>query len=188
MTGEKSLSATLLLAFSLAAGPAAATEIYKWVDEDGVTHFSDTPPDDGNKARSLHLNASTPADYDPATDPYSIVNQAKRMNEKWSELEEEKEKRAEKRREAAQRAQYYYYAPRYDGWRHSYWPGYYAPVRPVRPSPDPFRTIRRQANALDMLNLSGPRPYSINSGAHAARVASSRNFLQAVSRPAPRRN
>ncbi len=184
MNGEKSLSATLLLGFALAAGPAAATEIFQWVDENGVTHFSDTPPGDSREARSLHLNASTPADYDPATDPYSIANQAKRMNAKWSELQEKKEKRAEKRREAVQR---YYYAPRYDGWRYSYWPGYYAPLRPVQPSPDPFRTVRRQANALDTLNLSGPRPYSINSGAHAARVASSMNFLQAVSRPAPRK-
>ena len=187
MRGEKYLSAALLLVVSLAADPAAATEIYQWIDDDGVIHFSDMPPEDSRAVHSLNINASNPADYDPADDPYSIVNQAKRMNEKWSELEEEKEKRAEERREAVHRAQRYYYAPGHDGWRYSYWPGYYAPVRPVRPSINQFRSIRRQANALKALELSGPRPYSINSGAHAARVASSRNFLQTISKPAPSR-
>jgi hypothetical protein len=187
MNGEKYLSALLLLCFALASGSAAAAEIYHWIDDDGVTHFSDTPPVNGEEARSLHVNPSNPADYDPAHDPYSIVNQAKRMNDKLSALEEEKERRARERREALQNAPRYH-APRYDGWRYSYWPRYYAPVRPVHPSPNQNRTVRRQANTLEALNLTGPRPYSINSGAHAARVKNSRKFLQTVTKPVPRGN
>ena len=30
-----------LLAGAIAGGPAAAQDIYRWVDEDGVVHFSD---------------------------------------------------------------------------------------------------------------------------------------------------
>ena len=177
---------TNLLAAGLASllmiGVANASEIYQWVDEDGVTHFSDTPPADGAAARALHVSATNPPDYDPTTDPYSIANQAKRMNEKWSELAEEKERRRE---ESARRPQPYYYPRQHDGWRYSYWPGYRAPARPPAYQ---FRTVRRQANALDTLRLTGPRPYSINSGAHRARVQSSRKFLEAATRPGPSRN
>jgi len=182
MNGEKYLSKMLLLGFVVAADSAAAAEIYHWVDDDGVAHFSDTPPGNGGDAQSLHVNSTTPSDYDPAEDPYSIVNQAKRINEKLSDIEEGKRQRAEERREMAQNTPRYY-APRYDGWRYSYWPGYYAPVRPIRPSPDQLRTVRRQVNTLDALELSGPRPYSINSGAHATRVENSSNFLQSVTAP-----
>ena len=175
-----------LLAVGLASllmfGFANASDIYQWVDEDGVTHFSDTPPEDGAASRTLHLNATNPPDYDPTADPYSIANQAKRMNKKWSELADEKERRRE---EAARRPQPYHYARQYDGWRYSYWPGYHAPARPPAPR---FRTVRRQANALDTLELTGPRPYSINSSAHRARVESSRSFLEAAARPPPQRN
>jgi len=31
--------------------PAAATTVLRWVDADGVTHFSDTPPDQWNRMR-----------------------------------------------------------------------------------------------------------------------------------------
>ena len=186
MNGEKNLLA-MTLSLILMVGTADAAEIYQWVDEEGVTHFSDTPPDNGTAAESLHVNSTNPPGYDPETDPYSIANQAKRMNEKWSELAEEKERRAERRREeAARRPPPYYYSQRYDGWRYSHWPGYYAPSQPAQPPANQFRTVRRQATALETLELTGPRPYSINSSAHHARVQSSSNFLQSVSRPAPR--
>ena len=35
---------TLILAASLAMTTAAHAEVYKWVDEDGNVHFTDTPP------------------------------------------------------------------------------------------------------------------------------------------------
>ena len=38
--------ATAVAAWLLAA-PAAAAEIYKWVDESGVTHYSQQPPPEG---------------------------------------------------------------------------------------------------------------------------------------------
>lgn len=37
----------VVLALALAIGEAHATRTYKWVDEDGVTHYSQQPPPDG---------------------------------------------------------------------------------------------------------------------------------------------
>ena len=42
-----------------AALPAAA--IYKWVDEKGVTHFSETPPPDGRKASKVEPKVTPPS-------------------------------------------------------------------------------------------------------------------------------
>jgi hypothetical protein len=40
------LSVILILALGVAAS-ADATRFYKWIDEDGVVHYSDSPPDHG---------------------------------------------------------------------------------------------------------------------------------------------
>ena len=37
---------------------AAAAQVYKWVDEKGVSHYSETPPPDG-KAAKIELKSST---------------------------------------------------------------------------------------------------------------------------------
>lgn len=42
---------TLLAAF--AARPAVADDIYRWVDQDGVIHYTDRPPEDGAKPAKL---------------------------------------------------------------------------------------------------------------------------------------
>jgi len=179
------LSALIVLGMSLSGSPAASSEIFTWIDDDGVVHFSDGPPADDGTYSKLHVNASNPPDYDPANDPNSIANQAKRMNRKWTALAKAREERLAERREQPDR-----YAqnlpPRYDGWRYDYWPRYRPPLYPVRPPPEQRRTVRHQVEALDTLNLTGPRPHSINSGAHHARVTSSSHFRSAVAKPPPR--
>ena len=42
--------AALLAALALAASPAGATTLYKWVSPDGVVNFSDVAPPDGTQA------------------------------------------------------------------------------------------------------------------------------------------
>lgn len=162
---------------------AMASDIYRWIDDDGIVHYSDTAPADDTAAERLRVDVANSPDYDPADDPYSIRKQAERIGETWSRLEERREERREKRREAAERQPVYVYRPN-DPYRY-YAPGYYVPGRPghrpVRPGP----TIRRQVSALDELRLTGPRPYSINSAAHHQRVSSSAGFLDSVRRPAP---
>jgi hypothetical protein len=179
-----------LLATLAVAARVDAAEIYKWVDEEGVIHFSDTKPVDAASVESLLVHQTNAPDYNPTDDPYSIRNQAKRVGETWERLEKERDERQEKRREEALRQPTYVhqpYDPYYAGYRYPYYrPGIRPPsrpgYRPVRPGP----TIRRQATALDELGLSGPRPHSINSGAHHARVSSSANFLDVARNSPPR--
>ena len=174
-------SITLMLCV---ASPARASEIFTWTDEDGVVHFSDSRPADLDDVGTLTINDRNPPGYDPQEDPYSIRNQAKRINDTWTELEKAREEREEKRREemARQPASQPYYDPYYRYWDFRHYP----PVRPPRPLPRPGRTVVRQVRALDELNLAGQRPYSINSSAHHARVESSADFLSAVPAAGPR--
>ena len=50
------IRAAVLLAIAFAVAPAAHA-IYKWVDEKGVTHYSQTPPPDG-KAQKVEVKPS----------------------------------------------------------------------------------------------------------------------------------
>jgi hypothetical protein len=53
----KRLCALLLLPLAFAAMPQA---MYKWVDDKGVTHYSETPPPDG-KAQKVEVKPASPA-------------------------------------------------------------------------------------------------------------------------------
>ena len=59
---------------------AGATQVYTWVDDAGVTHFSETPPPDPATDTRLVNIQPPPAPVDaPAEDFYSVINQAERM-------------------------------------------------------------------------------------------------------------
>jgi hypothetical protein len=164
-------------------GTGHASEIYRWTDEDGVVHFSDTRPTRIEDVTVLRVNVQNPPGYDPTEDPYSIRNQAQRTNALWTGLEKLREERRDKRREEEQRhpqpVRYY------DPYTNYYAYRYYPPYQPSRPPLRPSRPIIRQVSAMNELGLTGQRPYSINSGAHHARVASSNNFLNAAPSPPP---
>lgn len=71
--------------------PASATAVHKWVDADGVTHYSDKPPE---SVDTTLIELSEPAavktaseDGGPADDYYSISNQWQRMNQERIERE-----------------------------------------------------------------------------------------------------
>jgi len=61
----KTLTAILLMLVLFFPASQVSADMYKWVDENGVTHFSATPPESGQKAKTI----KTP-DY-PATSPQS---------------------------------------------------------------------------------------------------------------------
>jgi Domain of unknown function (DUF4124) len=46
-------AAASLIAFAFSLGPANASEIYKWKDEKGVVHYSNTPPPKGTNSSVL---------------------------------------------------------------------------------------------------------------------------------------
>lgn len=79
----------LLLAGLLAAGEAQATDVYRWVDANGRTVFSDTPPP-GRRSSKLVLqpggivpgqDASAPAgDAKPPLDSKALAAKAQEQN------------------------------------------------------------------------------------------------------------
>ncbi len=66
-----------LLALLAATSPALGGEIYRWVDEQGVTNFSELPPEDpGQTARVLHLE---PLSTVPSVDVNALLEVAERL-------------------------------------------------------------------------------------------------------------
>ncbi len=75
-----------IFAVFLPLSQAVANDVaYKWVDENGVTNFSDKPPATVNSVQGSVEHIALPGDFavptDPAEDYYSISNQWKRLNE-----------------------------------------------------------------------------------------------------------
>ena len=175
---------TVAVLVLLSAGTAVATtpEIYQWTDEDGVAHFSDTAPENEAVVTTVRVQATNPPDYDPVEDPYSIRNQAERTNATWTELEKAREERQEKRREVTER--YLRYAPApYDPYLYYSRPAYFS--HPGRYPHHRPKLARRQHRALEELGLTGPRPYSINSTTHHARIQKTRALPLVTPKPGP---
>ncbi len=146
----------MLLALSL-AGPAAATEIYKWVDENGVTHFSQTAPDPSVGGVSQQtLRDTTPTDYDPEADIFGVEAQAERMKQMREEMDEKRQARLEREREAQRQQPVQYRDREYYGYP-VYRPGWVNPRPPLRPTPP----VARPPSAV-MPNPPVARPPSLS--------------------------
>ncbi len=66
---------------SFASSPAYTADVYKWVDADGITYYSDeAPPVSPNPISLIELTATYPVTVDPEKDFYSITNQWQRLN------------------------------------------------------------------------------------------------------------
>lgn len=63
--GQNLVIAITLMAFC--AGAFAETIVYKWVDEDGVIHFGDAPPDGSASTERLVIPQAPPAPVQPST-------------------------------------------------------------------------------------------------------------------------
>jgi hypothetical protein len=136
--------ALFLLAF-LASMPALATEVYHWVDENGVSHYTQSaPPADVNGVKKVILQDTTPSDYDPEEDRYGVEAQAERMASLREEMAEKREAQRERQRNAAQQPVVQYQQPYPYGYSSFWQPPYYPrppqPVQPIAPAPIyPFR-------------------------------------------------
>ena len=96
--------ATMTLATALLPVSGFGLEIYTWVDEDGVVHYSESAPDKpaATPVETLQIAAANSPAYDPDDYYWSILNQADRIGEQWSAIQEEKaEAEAEARATAA---------------------------------------------------------------------------------------
>jgi hypothetical protein len=64
-SGQNFLIAITLMAFC--SGAVAETIVYKWVDEDGVVHFGDAPPDESTSTETLAIPKAPPVPVQPST-------------------------------------------------------------------------------------------------------------------------
>jgi hypothetical protein len=154
--------ATLLIT-GLCANPSLAGEVFTWTDDEGVVHFSQWAPQHTAVVTTLNTVSRNPVDYDPGADPYSIQNQAARVNETWSKVEErnaELRKRREEEEERLAKLQppNYYYPPypySYSYYRPILRPPIYRPVHPIypgQPRPHVRKIQQRQVAAMSELN------------------------------------
>ena len=73
----------------------AQAEMYRWVDGDGVTHFSQVPPPSGSATRLSK----------PAADPIGNSDSVQRINQQWQQAQDRKEERTEQREQQQEEAQ-----------------------------------------------------------------------------------
>lgn len=74
------------------AGLASAGEVYRWVDEEGVTHYSQTPPA-SDEASRVQVDVPTPPE-DEIDRAQKDLEQTARENEESRKERQEAEKRA----------------------------------------------------------------------------------------------
>lgn len=166
-----------LVVFTFAVAPATGAEVYRWVDEEGIVHYSQWAPESRpEELETIDVPASTPDDYDPDADPYSVMNQAARIHETYSALASA----AADRNRPADTSRYADEDPddetRYRDERFLYAP---PPRRPAQR--DPLAVQRRQLAVVDELERRGTeRAYSINSSVHRARVVASEEAVASL--------
>ena len=146
----------LSILLTLCVSSASAAQVYTWVDDSGVTHFSETPPAERTTDTQLiDITPSAAPASNAGNDFYSVVNQADRMEARRLENEklaaEKQQARAEAskaRAEAAAIQQHSYNENAYDNTRYypvyPYYPRYghhpgkpghgHKPGHPVQPS------------------------------------------------------
>jgi hypothetical protein len=137
---------------------ARAGAVYTWVDNLGVTHFSQTPPPDpGIEPSMIELKPLPPAPRSEYDDYYSVIRQAERMERRRLENEKLEVERLQAEAEAlraraeakaamqspggyadetAGYAPVYPYYPHYrPGYGNKPWPPGYGPGRPGQRPP-----------------------------------------------------
>ena len=142
--GHTAAIITVFLLAIIASTPAAAYEVYHWVDENGVSNFSQwAPADQVAGVSKLTLADTTPPDHDPEEDLYDVKGQAERMKSLWEEIEKQREARRGHQQNAPQQQLVYYRErPRYavsSFWWHP--PHHRPPPRPRPPIERPLPSL-----------------------------------------------
>jgi hypothetical protein len=140
----KPMKRTLFLLAFLASSPVYATEIYRWVDENGVANFSSTAPHGAVDGLStMELEDSTPPDYDPEEDRYGVQAQAERMAALREDMANKREDARERQNRTSRQQPVQYRDPYRYGYPLLGSPPYYPrpPVRPEPPISVPYETV-----------------------------------------------
>ena len=162
--------------------PAFGGEIFHWVDEDGVRHFSEWAPENSSaEVSKLVVKDFNPPGYDPNEDQNSTLVQAERMNIRWAELKKRQAERRKQRLELAEQERRQPPSP-YDYDYFNVSRSYYPPIHPHQFSHRrALKLQKHQPVVLDQLGLrGGRRPHSINSSAHLARINAGKAFTQNI--------
>lgn len=138
---------SLCLAAALAAGTSQAREIYRWVDENGVVHFSDeAPPETAEGVKQIEIDeadSNAPAD----DDPFNVEATAERMQAYREEMERRRESQRaaqlEREKIAAQRPAVQYQRVGYRGYPWYARPPLYPvqPIEPPAPAPELYPSV-----------------------------------------------
>jgi hypothetical protein len=119
-----------------------AQDIYRWVDAEGVIHFSDTPPaTEVGEVETIAVDVGPPAAGAAGEVRFNIAATAERMQAIREELDEDLDARRDRQRAAPPPVVQYPETTGYGlAWPYGYpgYPGYPARPRPPRPPrPDP---------------------------------------------------
>jgi hypothetical protein len=139
----KSFGVNLLFLAIFCAAPAFATEVYRWVDKNGVVNFSQNPPPEKvSGAKMITLEDDPPPGYDPEEDLYGVEAQAERMALLREQMAKKREMERERQLNSATQSPVPYQQPDQYGYpiygQWPYYPGFRPPVKPrppVRPEP-----------------------------------------------------
>jgi len=113
---------TLAFIAVIACTTTAATEIYHWVDENGVSHFSQYQP--GNDTQNVSKKKLEDTTPDQVEDVYNLEAHEKRMAEWREEREQERKETRERKKQAAQQQPIKHSEP-YNDYSRSFW---YPPI------------------------------------------------------------
>ncbi|MEN8107298.1 MAG: DUF4124 domain-containing protein [Pseudomonadota bacterium] len=142
-----------ICAFLLLSSVSAAGTVYSWTDDEGVTHFSETPPDDAAiETRRIEVQTTPAIQSSVDNDYFSVINQARRMQQSRLESEQVRTGRlqaeAEVRKASAEATaanrsydddDYYRNRTYYPLYGYPYRPGHRPGHRPGRPGHIPAR-------------------------------------------------
>jgi hypothetical protein len=138
----KSQRVMLFLLALTASMPLAATEVFHWVDENGVPNFSQQAPGGRTSGVSqLTVDGVAPPGYDPEEDVYNVKAQQERMQALREEMADRREASAERQRNQPQQTAQY----RNIGYSNPlFWNPPYNPRPPIEPQPpiaQPYPTV-----------------------------------------------
>lgn len=97
-----------VLLFTLAASAAWATDVYKWVDEDGVVHFTDRPPvqTSAQEIEVPETGLDTASPEGESVYSQTIEELTRRKEQRMADKEAEKQARADAREKEATSERY----------------------------------------------------------------------------------
>ena len=179
----RTLIRPLFILVAILATPPASAELYKWVDERGVTNYSNQPPADPKAAKKLAHVEDRVSVYTPdkallqAVEASQVQRNSRAVNERIGNLERQLEAERRARQYAAAQAAADPCAgnPNCDG----YYDGYYPPAvllaAPLRPRIRNIAQMQLPPGAIAG-NVVGMNGYIAGNSAAAGNSAQSRAF------------